>query len=63
METVHLLVRWVLATWLVLIGIIYAVASLGLTPQPPDKHWGYMGLAILCVKVGQLIATEKRYPF
>ena len=49
-------VRLILATWLVLVGIIYGVQALGLTGARVTLEWTWMVLAIVCIKVATQIA-------
>lgn len=50
--------RWVIATWLVLVGIVYAVQALGLTSSRVSLEWTWMAFAIVCLKVATLIARD-----
>lgn len=63
METIHLTIRWIVATWIVLVGVVYGLASIGATAAVPSRSWNFAVMAVLCVKAGQSIASEKRFPF
>ena len=60
---IHIVIRWIIATWLVMVGVVYGLAAIGATSSPPTRQWGWMASAIICVKVGMLVAKEKRLPF
>lgn len=51
-------VRLILATWLALVGIVYALQALGATSAQVTPEWTWMALAIVCLKVATQIARE-----
>ena len=51
-------VRLILATWLVLVGVVYALQAIGATSSRVTPEWTWMALAIVCLKVATQIARE-----
>ncbi len=62
MRHLHAACRLVLSVWLVLVGVVFGIAAVGYT-SPPTRQWWHMAMALLCVKVGMLIASERRLPW
>jgi hypothetical protein len=57
LELISAATRLFLASWLVVLGIIYGIAALGYT-HPPSKEWTYMAFAIVFVRVATIVARK-----
>ena len=58
MNTLAKGVRLILATWLVLVGIVYGLQAVGATSSRVTLEWTWMVMAIVCIKVATQIARE-----
>lgn len=56
---IELLLRFFLALWLALVGVVYILAAIGATTHAPSLQWGWMALGLVSIHTGYLIARRR----